>query len=107
MDPMEGLKAGRIVYYVFDDEDIKEIAAFCAKTGSTCSPLKPGDIAPAMVVKVWQGTTINLKVMLDGTDTCWATSVVFDEKKSPRSWHWLFEGQSSRYKPDRVEKAEV
>src|SRR5437899_5120179 len=117
MNPTDGLKPGRIVYFVFDEQSIAEVRAYCLKTGSTCNPIQIGDRYPAMVVRVWQGTSVNLKVMLDGTDTYWATSVEFDAgtpavtrgttqytEYKLRTWHWMFEGQQTRYQPDRVEK---
>lgn len=44
-----------------------------------------GDVCPAMVVRIW-GTCCNLQVLLDGTDTFWATSR--SEGDKPGSWAW-------------------
>ncbi len=126
MDPTEGLKPGRIVYFVFDKQSAEEVmrrrtdgASIAARMKATPptwpagamahigNPVASGDIYPAMVVKVWGDARVNLKVMLDGADGYWATSVVFDPEKSPRSWHWMFEGQATRYKPDRVEEKQA
>ncbi len=123
MNPTDGLKPGRIVYFVFDEQSAQEVmrrrtdgASIAARmkqspptwpAGAMAhigNPVKAGAVCPAMVVATWGGTSINLKVMLDGADDYWATSVEFSEEKKPRSWHWLFEGQATRYKPDRVEK---
>ena len=54
-----------------------------------------------MVVRVWSQDTgcSNLKVMLDGTDEYWATSVNMDEAKSNGSWHWMFDYQHKRPRP--------
>ncbi len=123
MDPTDGLKPGRIVYFVFDERSAAEVmrrrtdgASIAARmkqdppawpAGAQAhigNPVQAGDICPAMVVATWGSDSVNLKVMLDGCDEYWATSVGFDKEKRPRSWHWIFEGQATRYKPDRVEK---
>ena len=64
-----------------------------------------GEVLPAMVTRVFGDQGIcNLKVMLDGSDTFWATSVEHDQDtKRPSTWHWMFEGQQTRYRPDRTE----
>jgi hypothetical protein len=50
-----------------------------------------------MVVRVWTADgCVNLKVMLDGSDTYWATSVNHATEKAPRSWHWMYQGQATR-----------
>lgn len=105
---MEGLKPGRIVYFVFDEQTAMETNR--RRTGNIGAPgwspgaqahvgnsVAAGEIAPAMVVRVWSDVCVNLKVMLDGTDVYWATSVSYAEDKRPRSWHWMFEGQAGRY----------
>ena len=111
---MEGLKPGRIVYFVFDGQGADEvnrrrttgasiadrITASAWPVGAQAhigSPVRHGDVLPAMVVRVHDHHSVNLRVMLDGTDVYWATSVAFDPAKRPRSWHWMFEGQSTRY----------
>ena len=96
---MEGLQPGRIVYFVFDDHSAAEVnrrrspsdvgtarwpAAAQAHVGNI---VRSGDHAPAMVVRVWTEGTVNLKVMLDGSDEYWVTSVRFDEHGNPRTWH--------------------
>lgn len=90
---MDGLKPGRIVYFRHRD----------------------GGESPAMVVKVWSADgTVNLYVFPDGSNdrkayggpgdrVGWETSVPFSETDLPFSWHWMFEGQQVRYRPDRVE----
>ena len=107
---MEGLKPGRIVYFVFDEQSAAEVnrrrttsASIAERNGKPPYPLWPagaqahignevsaGDICPAMVLKVWgqESGCSNLKVMLDGSDDFWATSVNFDADKKLRSWHW-------------------
>lgn len=117
---MDGLKPGRIVYFVFDEQAAlsvngryadartpRGIDLIVAKSGAQIhvgNRVAAEDVCPAMVTAVFGDSGIcNLKVMLDGNDLYWATSVEFREDKRPRSWHWMFEGQQLRYRPDRVE----
>ena len=127
---MEGLKPGRIVYYVLSEQDAVEINRRRTTGASIAERMKYGDdpqlkawpagaqahignevslgeIVPAMVLKVWSQDSgcSNLKVMLDGTDTYWATSRSFAADRTLGTWHWMFEGQQTRYQPDRVEVA--
>jgi len=98
-----GLVAGRVVYFVFDETSAHSVAEERAAFGDKGNQVKAGDIYPAMVVRTWGNDNINLKVMLDGPDTFWATSVGFNaDRKTPRSWHWMFDGQAERYTPDRT-----
>ena len=46
--------------------------------------VKVGDVFPAFVVRVLSAGLVNLHVLLDGSDTFWATSV--DEGVGPRTW---------------------
>ena len=69
---------GRIVHYVLPDGTY------------------PGEHRPAIIVRTWSPTTVQLQVFVDGTNdyddyagTIWATSVSQDEEtKAPRTWHW-------------------
>lgn len=45
-----------------------------------------GDICPAMIVATFGGPAANLQVVLDGTDTYWATSR--PEGTEPGTWAW-------------------
>lgn len=45
-----------------------------------------GDEYPAVVVRAFGGTTVNLQVSLDGNDTYWATSRI--EGDEPGQWWW-------------------
>jgi hypothetical protein len=58
-----------------------------------------GDHRPAIVVRVWGDTCVNLQVFTDGDNdfndsdptqnVLWVTSATLDpEGKAPRSWHW-------------------
>ena len=115
---MDGLKPGRIVYFVFDEQSAAEVnrrrtnGKAISDRMKTDPPTWPtgaqahignevsaGDVYPAMVLRVWgqESGCSNLKVMLDGNDDFWATSINFDETKVPHTWHWMFEGQAKRY----------
>lgn len=76
--------------------------------------LANGEVRPAIVVRVWSASCVNVRVFLDGSndaggpltiktaeghsyDVCdesgWATSVNYDEgvdgaAPPPRTWHW-------------------
>lgn len=81
---MEGLKPGRIVYYVSPN----------------------GTLVPAIVTRVGPEEGV---IGLSAFQVGWGqldpqSSVSYDEAKGPHSWHWMFEGQAARYQPDRVEK---
>lgn len=45
-----------------------------------------GDVSPAVVVRTFGGAEANLQVLLDGTDTYWATSRT--EGDQPGFWAW-------------------
>ena len=101
---------GRIVSFVIDEQSANDIhrqrmsvRAIQDRMDAEHWPLawyqahiwnevKAGEIYPAMVTRVWDqsgspSNCVNLKVILDGTDTFWATSVHFDSAKAPRTWH--------------------
>ena len=129
---MEGLVPGRIVYFVFDAGRAAEAQrrrtssqSILARMKATTpaveggapaivawpagaqahigNEVKAGDIYPAMVLRVWgESGCSNLKVMLDGSDEYWATSINFDAAKAQGSWHWMFDGQQKRYDPTAV-----
>lgn len=131
---MDGLVTGRIVYFVFDSYGADEVNRRRTTASSIAQRMKDavpaadgtanpiygwpagaqahignnvaaGDICPAMVVAVIGPGNVNLKVMLDGSDTYWATSVGYDAGKRLRTWHWMFDGQDKRYEPGNYIKA--
>lgn len=126
---MDGLVPGRIVYFVFSAAQAEEVnrrrtnGPSIAQRIDTLVPSTQGDfasiqawpdgaqahigngvsegtIAPAMIVAVnGPSGNSNLKVMLDGTDVYWAISRDYDALKQPGTWHWMFDGQNTRYDP--------
>lgn len=110
---MEGLVPGRIVYYVFGEQQAAEVNRR-RTTGKSIADrmkilvhttgdeklvgwpvgaqahigneIKAGDIYPAMVIRVWgSGGCSNLKVFLDGSDDFWATSINYHEAPVPEN----------------------
>ena len=52
-----------------------------------------GDHRPAVIVRVWTDTLVNLQVITDDENdklnpTEWRTSVPLDESKKNGTWHW-------------------
>lgn len=86
---MDGLKPGRIVYY--QDYD--------------------GTVVPGMVTRVHDqdSGTINIATFPDRADAPSEVverkgSVPFDGSDTPKpyTWHWMFDGQQTRYDPTAV-----
>jgi hypothetical protein len=61
--------------------------------GHVGNEVTAGDVYPAVVVRVFDPsvTTANLQVLLDGTDTYWATS----RTESPAEGHWMWPERSA------------
>lgn len=99
---------GRVVYYRLTDEDATKInrrrttdniVAARIATGQWWegaqahigNPAVRGDELAATIVSVHPDHTVNLQVMLDGTDTFWATKVPYavDGAESAMGcWRW-------------------
>ncbi len=43
-------------------------------------------VAPAIIVRVWSDTCVNLKVLTDGVHDIWKTSI--DQGDQPNQWNW-------------------
>ena len=104
---MQGVIEGRIVHYVLTADDVMQIARRRTSSAEIKQLLedaawpkgaqahignhaRSGDHAPALIVKVWSPTTVNLQVFLDGNDVLWVTSAVEGvqgAEAAPRSWH--------------------
>jgi hypothetical protein len=102
---MRRISIARIVLYVLSQQDAEVINARRQAANQNADEdgcqlhlgnhAEPGDILPAIAVKVWdQGDTsnpnppVNFQVFLDGGDTYWATSRHEDQHKTPGTWHW-------------------
>lgn len=91
---------GRIVLYTLNDGDAKAInnARDCQqgteprthfnKHCPAGNHAAAGDVCAAVVVRVFDPSrwTVNLKVLLDGTDDYWATSRALGESEG--QWQW-------------------
>lgn len=102
---MSDVHLGQIVQYVFGDANAYEVMRR-RTTGPSIydrmnadPPTWPvgaqahignnvtmGTVCPAMVVRMFGDSIVNLKVMLDGSDTYWATSVAYDGAGLPGTW---------------------
>lgn len=79
---------GCIVTYRLSAYDVQEIALL-RETGPESGRFNPavtGDEYPAVVVRAFGGSTVNLKVLLDGNDDYWATSRT--EGGGEGQWSW-------------------
>lgn len=88
---------GRIVHYTLSAGDVTMInqrrAALKASLQSAgeASPyigntVEAGQVYPAQIVRHFGGSTVNLKVALDGSDDYWATSRA--EGEAQGNWAW-------------------
>lgn len=76
---------GRIVQYVLNEGDVAAINQMHPDK-SKRNPVRAGQTLPAIVVATFGGTTVNLRVLLDGYGEYWATSR--QEGDGPFYWHW-------------------
>jgi hypothetical protein len=75
---------GRIVHYQLSAQDAGEINAAAPVPKN---PAHEGDIYPALVVRVWDGSELtNLQVFYDGAGSHWARSR--REGDGPGTWAW-------------------
>jgi hypothetical protein len=68
---------GRVVMYRLTEDDARHITQQRHQHGLNGNFVREGDRYPAVVVKTFPGNpadVANLKVLLDGEDTMWATS---------------------------------
>jgi hypothetical protein len=79
---MQKPSIGRIVTYVLAENDAQYINA----TATSHNTARDGDEYPAMVVRVWDDSSVNLQVFYDGSGSHWATSR--PEGDGPGTWHW-------------------
>lgn len=80
---------GCIVHYRLTEDDARHIQQQRAHDLLHGNFVQEGQVYPAAVVRVFAGSpdgTCNLKVLLDGPDTYWATSR--HEGDEPGTWSW-------------------
>lgn len=90
---------GRTVLYVLSETDCAAIrqqrerrkaAGLIGENESPGNPVQPGDIVPAVIVRVWseENGLMNGQAILDGPDSLWLMSRHRDDAKTPHTWHW-------------------
>ncbi|MBL1176880.1 hypothetical protein [Pantanalinema sp. GBBB05] len=79
---------------------VLELRTVSVSVGSIVNYVLPdgrseGQIRPAIVVRKWSDTCVNLQVLTDGDNdypgkdgTLWKTSVTYSEDKLPYTWHF-------------------
>ncbi|MFJ8349000.1 hypothetical protein ACIQ9J_22090 [Streptomyces sp. NPDC094153] len=92
---------GRIVHYRLSEQDADAINRRrvdfqqsgvahqrTGVVGHVGNHAEAGETFPAVIVRVWEEptVTVNLRVLLDGNDTLWATSRA--EGSEPGAWAW-------------------
>ena len=75
---MSEVTLGRIVVFVVDEHTRARMSG----NADVCE-------LPAVIVRVWSNNCVNLKVLCDGPEDLWVTSVSYDGAgMSKRTWHW-------------------
>lgn len=64
---------GRIVIYKYGDHE-------------KCAHVNGAEQCPAVIVRVWTDTCVNLKLIEDGPQNSWKTSVSMGDVKT--NWQW-------------------
>jgi hypothetical protein len=77
---------GRIVHYQLSQDDAIMVTNRRLRTGVDGNHVAVGQTYPAVIVQTFGGTTVNLRVMLDGDDLLWVTSRV--EGTEAGTWCW-------------------
>lgn len=80
---------GRIVHYRLSTTDVQQIDERRREAGGQRgNSAVPGDVYPAVVVRTFGDSLgVNLRVLLDGPDTHWATSRGYGVE-TPGCWFW-------------------
>ncbi len=89
---------GRIVLYTLSEQDAEAITKrrldfrrHRTTDSYTGNPVEAGQTYPAIIVRTWGDTSealVQLRVLLDGTDDLWATSVGVAAEPTPRHYTW-------------------
>jgi hypothetical protein len=66
---------GRIVHFEIDEQTANEINGQSFSDDRANNRVQPGELVPAMIVRVWSEICVNLKLLLDGPGDLWITSV--------------------------------
>lgn len=81
---------GRIVHYTLNQQDADEInRRRTHRVTRTGNDAREGDVYPALIVRIFGETpesAVNLQVLLDGSDSFWATSRTLGD--GPFHWAW-------------------
>lgn len=78
---------GRIVHYRLGEQDLNRIQLRLRRdTEARCNTYRKGDTVAALVVRVWDDGTVNLRLILDGDVDLWVTSR--PEGILPGTWCW-------------------
>ena len=102
---MQGLVVGRIVRYVAFDALVVSgveraaVVTEVPKIGEGGIPYADNQVVDGEGTQ----TTIGLCV-LEPTCLSFKQGVQYSAKPIVGTWHWMFDGQQTRYKPDRVEQ---
>lgn len=86
----EAVAVGSQVLYKLSEHDARHVRERRRYTGTPGNHPAEGQVYPAWVVASWGGTTVNLRVLLDGDDTYWATS----RQHGGDAGQWLYPGES-------------
>ena len=112
---------GRLVLYKLTKEDVEAINRRRTAPNSIAERLEnetwpigaqahignevaEGDLLPTLVVKVWEGNSINAQVFLDGNDTLWVTSVQQGGETGQWDWMPFQKDQQARLAKEPVEE---
>lgn len=89
---------GRIVHYTLGEGDVDVINRHVpqmvrdpkAPTGERVrrNSVSAGDVFPAVIIRHWSGTCVNLQVLLDGDCSYWATSRTEGDHGTAGRWAW-------------------
>jgi hypothetical protein len=75
-----------MVLYTLSEADAAKINARRDADRNSGNRVEAGQDCAAIVVAAWGNSSANLQVLLDGTDTYWATSR--SEGDEQGHWHW-------------------
>lgn len=80
------LTPGRIVLYKLSQDDTDELMELAQEKNWMFNKPQPGDVIPAIVVKVFSDGSFNGKAFLDGEPDLWITSI--KEGSEPGQYQW-------------------